>query len=298
MPSQFFNPGVRVRLAGVDVSSGGGQARGLRVAFSVSRTMTASPDSATVEISGLGPDSRGLLRRAWGELGFTELEISAGWGGELVRVFSGDVRDMVIPGVGSRADMPVVASADDAGDALAEALVSGSSLGMTAENMITIALAAIERHALETHPTRPQLVAKHPSVDAAIASSVAQAQLFRTVSIGKASDLLDEAARILGVRWWLREGLLYMAARGAPTDGVAVSLPRTHWLDEPTEDRDGLLRVTTLFSPLLVPGRQVSIVGRASAWSVEAYRCEAVEHTGDTEDDAPWASGLVARRVG
>jgi hypothetical protein len=299
MPSRLFDPAVRVKLAGVDVTSSSrhwsGTRDGLRVAFTVNRTMTSSPDSATVEIEGLGPDNRGIMRTIWSELGYATLEIFAGWEGALVQIFSGDVRDMVIP---SRADASVTASADDAGDGIAEALVSCSSLGLTAENMVDLALAAVERHELQAHPERPALVVKHPCVATAIASSVAQAQTFRTVSIGKASDLLDEAARILGVRWWIRDLTLYMAARGGPTDSIALSLPRTHWVDEPVEDRDGILRVPVLFSPLLVPGRQISVVGRATPWSVEPYRCEEVAHAGDFGDDAPWSSALVARRVG
>jgi hypothetical protein len=300
MPSRLFDPAVRVRLAGVDVTSSSrhwsGARTGLAVAFNVTKTMTSSPDSATVRIEGLGPDKRGVMRSIWSELGAATLEIWAGWdGAPTIQIFSGDVRDLVVP---SRGDAPVTATADDGGDAIAEALVSCSSLGLTAENMIDLALAAVERHELQHHPDRPRPIAKHPSVGAAVASSIAAPQLFRVVSVSKAAELLDEAARILGVRWWLREGLLYMAARGAPTDPVAVALPRTHWLDEPAEDKDGLLRIPALFSPLLVPGRQVTIQGRSTPWSSEPYRCEAVDHAGDWGSDEPWSSALVARRVG
>lgn len=289
--TRLFKPSVVVQLAGQTIGDPLFDQRGahrLRVVFRVRRTLTSAPDSAQVQLYNLSEERRAVMSGLFHRTGKARLSIASGYDGVVSDLFAGDVRKLRAGDLRG-SDVVTTIDADDGGDALANARLRGlSTSGLTADNMISAALAALAQEG--------EVVTRHPSVASVVASTVSSRSYFTVVSIGKATDLLDEAARILGARWWVRDGLLFMAQRGLPTDGVAVVLPRTHWLSEPTEDGKGLVHVPTFLDPLITPGRQVALQGRASAASVENFRCEAVEYRGDTEG-GPWAADCTLRSI-
>jgi hypothetical protein len=292
MAGRLYKPGLRLELAGVQIT----HARTLPpvqlapdVRFRVSKSLASTPDSCEVEIDGLGPDTRARIGTLWNSTGAARLVLDVGYDGSLSRLFAGDVRELRIP----YRSGTVVAVADDAGDAISEAAFSLSTIGCTTSQLVDLALLALAQYA-----TPPQIIGRHPSVAAVLAEAPTAALIYTAVHVGKAADLLDEAARILGCRWWIRDGLLYMARRNQPTDRLAVLLPRSHWLAEPAEDKDGGMRVETLLDPLCQPGRQITLEGRTTPWSLEPLVVRAGEYAGDTAaGHAPWAAGLTCRRV-
>lgn len=300
---RIFRPAVRVILAGQPVESLGlPLVPSARVSFRVARTMTSTPDSAEVAIYGLDLPRRAAMQAIWTELGAAQLRVSSGYMGVAINLFAGDVRSLSSKLEG--ADYVTHATADDGGDAITDAAIPAqfsSTAGVDAPTMITIALACINSPAAYVPPAAPPLIpiTPHPSVAAAIATmNPAALTLFYTsVRIGKARDLLDEAARIIGARWWIRDSQLYMAKRKLPTDGLAIVLPRTHWLSEPAEDAGGMVKVATFLDPNLVPGRQCVLVGRVAPGVPEPYRIEAGEYTGDTHGSEPFRADLVLRRM-
>lgn len=261
----------------------------LRVQFQIQRTMTPSPDTATATVWGLDPIRATAMRALFAELGRDKLTIASGYDGITSHIFAGDVRS--IRRVQSGGDVGLVVTADDAGDALADATISLSTAGLTAQNLIDYALLAL---AAAGAP-----VVAHPSVAAAVglATPSSTVSLFSSVHVGKVSDLLTEAARVLGCRWWIRDNQLFMAARGLPTDGMGVFLPRTHWLSEPADDGSGLVRMSTFLDPNIVPGRQVSIQGRLSPLGIEPMRVESAAYTADSEGSSPWSVEVACRRI-
>ena len=300
---RIFRPAVRVILAGQPVESLGlPLVPSARVSFRVSRTMTSTPDHAEVAIYGLDLPRRAAMQAIWTELGAANLRVSSGYSGVAINLFAGDVRSLSSTLDG--ADYVTRATADDGGDAITDAAIPPqytSTAGTSAPSMITIALACINSPAAYVPPAAPPLIpiTPHPSVAAAIATmNPAALTLFYTsVRIGKARDLLDEAARIIGCRWFIRDSQLYFAKRKLPTDGLAILLPRTHWLSEPAEDAGGTIKVATFLDPNLVPGRQCVLVGRVAPGVPEPYRIEAGEYTGDTHGGAPFRADLVLRRI-
>jgi hypothetical protein len=298
MGLRLFRPGAVVRCAGQAVFSVP-PLLGLRVAFSVRRTIKPDPDTATVRIWGMDPARALAMQALHNELGSSTLSIDAGYEGAITRLFSGDVRRQ--PTLArDGGDLVLAAEADDAGEAINDVTITGvSGYGLSAQNMIDAALETMNAfYAVRTPPVPP--IVAHPSVAAVIAAAnpAATAATFSLVTVGKASDLLTEAARILGCRWFIRDSQFFLAARKLPTDTLAVELPRTHWLSEPTEDGD-LVRVTTLFDTMLAPGRQVALVGRKvfeQPWpSVEIFRAESCDYSGDTEG-GPWSIACELRR--
>jgi hypothetical protein len=282
---RLFHPAVVVTLAGQTVQNLNND--GLRVAFNVRRSMTPTPDSCDVQIYNLAPERRTAIQSLFGELGRANLLVQCGYDGVVTRLFSGDVRKLDA-NMRNGADFVTQAVADDAGDAITDVLVQVSTAAATPEAMILAALAAMAR---EGH-----VVSKHPSVDIALNNGPGGKIAYFLVHVGKASDLLTEAARCLSVRWWIRDGLLYMTKRGVPVDGLAVELPSSHWLSEPSDDGSGLASVTTLLDPNIVPGRQVVLRDRIAPGSREVYRAEACDYQGDT-DSGPWRVTVHMRRA-
>lgn len=300
---RIFRPAVRVMLAGQPIESLG--LPGLpspRVSFRVARTMTSTPDSASVAIYGLDIPRRQAMQAIWTELGRAELTLGSGYSGVAINLFRGDVRSLSSMLEG--AETVTHATADDAGDAITDAAIPPqytSTAGTSAPTMISIALECINSPAAYVPPAGPPLIpiTPHPSVAAAIATmNPAALTLFYTsVRIGKARDLLDEAARIVGCRWFIRDSQLYFAKRKLPTDGLAIVLPRTHWLAEPAEDAGGTIKLATFLDPNLAPGRQCVLVGRVAPGVPEPYRIETGEYTGDTHSGSPFRADLVLRRI-
>ena len=289
---RLFKPAVVALIGSTLIRNIDGD--GLRIAFRVARSLTSSPDEATIAVYGLDEAHRTALATTFAQFGRAKATLSVGYDGVPVVAFKGDVRTLR-PTVIEGSDIATFVTADDAGDALAEVRLPGlSSAGLTAEDMIDAALAAF---ALPLPLGAGEVIVKHPSVAAAIAQSVAAPALFAAVSIGKATDLLDEAARILGVRWYVRDNQLFMARRGIPTDGDAVVLNRLRWLGEPSEDAEGLVRLPAFADARLTPGRQVQLVGRVLPGVGETFRVETSELTGDTDADTPFAAQLTLRRL-
>jgi hypothetical protein len=293
MAGRLFKPGLRVELAGVAITNAPqplsltGQPVAPDVRFRVRKSMAATPDSCEIEIDGLGPDSRSRIGTLWSSTGSARLVLDVGYDGSLSRLFAGDVRELRVP----QRSGTVVAVADDGGDAISEAPFNVSTIGCTTAQLVDLALLALETYG-------GQVIGRHPSVAAVLATAPTAALIYTAVHVGKARDLLDEAARILGCRWWIRDNLLYFARRNVPTDRLAVLLPRTHWLAEPAEDKDGGMRVETLLDPRCQPGRQVTLQGRTTPWSLDPLVVRAGDYAGDTGAASPWSAGLSCRRVG
>lgn len=303
MAGRLYKPAVSVTLAGVTVTNGiagtfGEKGRGPRIAFSVSRSMTPTPDSGEVSIYGLALERRKAIEALHGETGRTNLSISLGYDGVALAMFSGDVRELR-GRVRLGGDTATMATADDGGDALSEVLLPGlSTAGLTPGQMIDAALAAMAAPPLTPTSAGGILVVKHPTASAVIASGPQSASIYNVVSIGRARDLIDEAARILGARWWVRDGQLFMARRGVPTDGLAVQVPPDRWLTEPSEDGEGVVRFSTLLDPMLVPGRQVRLLGWPQAGATTVLRVEQGTYKGDTDVAQPFSAALACRRTG
>ncbi len=276
--------------------------RGPRMAFKVTKTLTQEPDSAEFSIYNLDEALETSAVAFWHELGKLPVTLSAGYEGAVSYIFRGDLRDLT-PGEQVGADFMLRGLADDGGDAFSELTVSMSSAGVTAEVMIQIALAKLNAGD-PVQGILPYPVAPHQSVAQAIAQVVpsARAAVFDHVHIGKVTDLLNEAARILSVRWWIADGLLYLAKRKQPVDGLVVVVPSPAWLSKPRPAGNGLTQFDAVYDPLLIPGRIVQIVEGPSKYAlgvgVQTLRCEAVTITGDTRGSDPWRASMFLRRPG
>lgn len=310
---RIFRPCVSVSFAGYPIPNLDGT--GHRIAFRVSKALTAAPDTAEVRVFGLSYATRSAMAGVFAEIGFAPMTIESGYDLVLGSLFVGDIRRLDAPPY-AHADVPIVATGDDSGDAIANAPLPPaipSTLGFNAQNMIDAAILAFAQPVINPATglvsSPGTTIVPHPSVAAAVATAnpAAVTTVYTFVNVGKARDLLDEAARLLGCRWWIRDKQLFMARRGLPVDGLAVELPSTHWLSEPAEEGEGVVRIATFLDPNLLPGRQVAIyrapakaltkLGAPPPGAPEFFRIEAGEYTGDTHGDQPWVADLTMRRI-
>ena len=293
MPGDLFNPGITLAVAGQVITNV--DQSGLRVSFHAVRTMTATPDFCDVSVYNLGDVGKTAIQAFFDLSGSAPLILSVGYGGVLTQLFSGSVRSMTAR-VALLPDVLTRFVADDGGDAMAEARAPSSTIGLSPINMVDVAIVA-----MNALPTTIVPIVAHPSVAATFAlSTVAQqAQVYTAVSIGRAWDLVVEAARAMGARAWIRDGQIHMTKRGLPSDqvGLGVLLPRSHWLTEPEHDGAGVVKISAYMDPSLVPGRIVTIVGRTAPASAELHRIEVAEYSGDTGGGSPWAVNLTLKAI-
>ena len=276
---RMFKPVLVAILAGQVVPFLEG---GLRVAFTITKTLDKTPDVATCSFYNLAPERRIAAQTTFSELGRARLSIRAGYDGIAIDLFAGDIRRMQSTRrVGP--DVITEVRADDGGDALADVNAQLYGADVKVRQMVDVALAFF---AANGHP-----ITKHPSVDIVIgaASPLITEKGWSTAHNGKATDLLDQAARLCEARWFVRGGFLHFAARNLPLDGPAVIVERTHWLSELDEDGSGLARLSVLMDPNIEPGRPVVVQGMP-------FRVEAATYAGDTES-GPWSVAMAMRRV-
>lgn len=250
---------------------------GLTIGFSISRTMSASPDTARVEIVNLDPVRASAMGAALMATGRATLEVSAGYDDTSARIFRGDVRRMDT----SRrqgADLITTITADDGGDAIADVPIRVTNAGMTAAQMIDVAAAAM---GVALHPSAAEIVAR--------ADTGTQGP-YTAVMVGRASELLDAACRRLRCRWWLRDGQVHLSSLGrVAASRPAVLLTPQVLVSEPSLVGAGLVSFAALLDPNHVPGSQVSYEGRA-------FRVEGVVHSGQTRGSA-WVSQITGRAL-
>lgn len=298
-PSAIVTIGPPGVLSVQDINAPPPAPRGPRITFRIKRSLMSTPDECDCSIYNLDPIREKALVSAFQEVGRAPCTIAAGYGVITPLVFRGDLRSMD----GHRrdgADYALVFSADDGGDWQSELTFKEqvSSSQYTVRNQIDAVLAAINTG----DPTRkilPYTLVEHPSVAAAIAFEPKSMTPVSEVFAGsKVREVMDEAARRCNARWWIADGLLYMATRKLPVDGLSIVLRRPQWMQEPSDDGKGVVRHTVMFDPNIQPGRQVTLVDdlfRRSS-SPEPFRCEVAEHTGDTRG-GPWATSMVLRRI-
>lgn len=280
---RYFNPTVIVTLIGTVVTFANGE--GLNIRFNVTRTINATPDTAMVSIAGIDPIRARLMNKQFGELGATvpfvnKLIVQAGYDVAAAGLFRGDLRSFKT-GVQRGPDVWTDIVADDGGDAVTDVLVPlPSTVGLTVQQQIDIATAAMG-------------LVQSPSVAQVVGTQIPIVQgPFTAVGIRKASDLLDDAARRLGCRWYVRDDQLFLAFRGLPdpTRPAIVLTPQTV-ITPFAEDGSGLSTGTTFFDPNIVPGGQVvTPLGTT-------LRVEQVVHSGETRGAQVWGSRVTGRAL-
>jgi hypothetical protein len=255
---------------------------GLRVQFSVKKTLTKNPNTLDLKITNLSERTRGAMAKAK-----AAVILTAGYPGNAAVIFQGDARTIdhlrdgaewithIQCGDGERAyQFARFAESFAPGTAIADVIrACARALGINTGNLDEVLGAGGFRgnltqfaHGYTAH--------------------------------GKASAELDKLLKTAGLSWSIQNGALQLLKGDAPAKGQAVLLSPTTGLigspDHGTPDKKGKpskLIVKSLLQPQIVCGGRIEV---QSAAVKGQFRVEALEHSGDsTEGD--WLTKIEAQ---
>jgi hypothetical protein len=281
---RLFNPRIAANVATQPVLYGNGE--GLRMSFSITRSLTSAPDVCRMSIWNLSPARVALMTELVDAASFAppsqQLSLAVGYDETTMGLFTGDIRELQTRKSG--VDQVTTVVADDGGDAFTDVPIRLTSAGLTPQNMVDVAVAAMQ-------------LAIDPSVAQILATSSPQAvSPYTAVVIGRASDLLNEVTRRIGARWWIKDKTLHMARRGqaAQVAGMAVVIKSDMLMSEIEREGPDLVRFTSMLDPNITPGGQVALSGGLSRSGPKYYRVEAASYQGDTMG-AMWRATVIGR---
>lgn len=262
----------------VEVGPAGGIARSwsqLRVGFSVRRTLQRKPNECQVQVYGLSRDSS-----SWCRTKGHVLRLMAGYGGAPELLFLGGV-DRAVRSEDAPEAVTTVEAADG-GREFREARVYKSFTGQIMSSQVIQELA--------TAAGLP-LGFIEPFVDVPITQGV--------VLAGPVRDNLDKITRSLGLSWSIQDGRLQtLSASGGTPEPSVLLTPDSGLVGSPRPATDKKVKkkieLTCLLQPSLRPGRRFMLESRDYKG---VYRCEDVEHRGDTHAD-DWFTNVTATEAG
>lgn len=262
------------------VTVGDRQYEGVRTTFKVSRSTTGKPNQLEITLYNLAPDSRERMR-----VQGLPVRLVAGYEGAAALIGSGDLWDARPVRDGTEIAMMLRATDGDRGF---RNQVRKSWTGGTPRRDVVKALA--EGMGLGIVPSSLDLV------DGVFTSA-------RVVS-GPAAQSLDRIALSMDLDWSIQDGQLLLVRRDGTTYETAVVLERGSGLVGSPEQQErragtkattrGLVRAVSLLNPLLRPGRAVALL---SDTATGKFRCDVVDHEGDTHDEGRWTSSCTLRPV-
>jgi len=247
--------------------------RGLRVAFSVRRSLRKRPNLArSIRVYGLNLETIGAIA-VKGAL----VQLTAGYESTAEVIFTGQLSRFQV--VDEGADHPIEITARDGGAAWRKS-VSRAFGGATTIRAIVEEMA--KEMGLTVSPT--------------VAASITGSTRGSTVMRGYARDTLDITLRSAGYEWSIQDGALQVIKNGSALRKTAVVLSsETGMIGSPraAEKGNGWI-VESLMQPKLKPGRTVILRSKRTTGT---YRITAVEHAGDTHSENQWKSIVELREV-
>lgn len=290
--ARYFKPSLRIKLGSdpTEVQTLAGvldpttidnfNGTGIRVRFRVRKTITSSPNTADIDIFNMDQSRIADAVTTVATTGRSPITIYVGYDNTVSRIFSGDIKRLdsrliQLPDIITRM------SADDSGDEIDDAHLALSAPFASVDQLLNIALKAFEtlgkKKKIKLAQSTLEIIKTFKSKDKG----------FPLAHVGKTSEIIDEAARLLEARWWIDDGELHMSKLGRVVDGMAVVLDKDRLFSDIAQDRNGFVRFRTFCDPNIIPGRQIQI-------DSSVYRVHMVEYTGDTFGGSPWTADVVA----
>ena len=238
---------------------------GLRVVFSVDRSLTKAPNPASISVYNLSDASRGLLS----DKGVT-VQLSAGYEDTAEVLFTGTLR---------RAQ-----HRKDGADIVSEIFAAD---GQAAWNSTVNAVVGGDRALRDV--VRDLATAMGLKVQPSTLAAISGTTRGGTVLRGYAHRDLDILLRSAGYEWSVQDEALQVLRSGAALATDAVKLDEDTGLvgwPEPLEKGKGYTAVS-LLQPRIQPGRSVVLRSRVAEG---VFRVRRVTHAGDTHSPSNWTS--------
>jgi len=245
----------------------------LALEFDVSKSLASTPNTATLSIWNLRSENRSKLQ----EKGL-EVTIEAGYVSEIVQIFKGDIDASTI----SRDSVNWVTRLEltDGGKALKSARINQSFRG--GQSVGQMLQKAAEALGLDTGN-----LADKVKTDGA--RSALKELVSGVVLSGSASDVVEDLAASMGLKFSVQDKKLSFLAKGEASSEPAIQLDSaTGLLGSPSIGEKGVIRAQSLLNGRITPGRRVSL---SSAVATGTFITKSLKHKGATWGDA-WTTEL------
>lgn len=257
------------------------------MSFSVVKTRKAEPNTCDLRIFNLSADERGALEgtplvKLAAKSGPAKhqhkgipVRITAGYEDADCVIWQGDLRTVQSKHDGT--DWVTELGSGDGEEAYQRSRVNLSfGRGTPVATILTALASAIGLGTGNLPLYLPRL---------ALSPTISQITMQGIALSGSAADQLTNITHSVGLEWSIQDGVLQFTERGLPTLGQVVLVsPLTGMVDEPTIDNEGVLTVTMLMIPNIVPA---SVIVVASQTVTGNFRIEKVTYEGDTSGQ-PW----------
>jgi hypothetical protein len=272
MTQQFLRVAQLKAFAPIFTGQGlGRDYTGLRVKFKIEKNIRSEANKATIKVFNMNEYSRTFL-----ESEGTQIELSAGYPGEIKQIFIGDI-------------------------------TKATSMKKSPDWITTLECGDGETKLRESHlekswgPGTPFLAIFQQGIRA-LGLDIGP-QVFPITAItsngfsfsGKAKDMLDVLAKRFGLEWSVQNGAVQVTQDGQPTPETAVMISPVSGLIGNVVKQEKFIEFKNLLNPEIQPGRLISIVRAAQ---IEGFfKCRRVVFDGDTHD-GPWFSHVEAEPRG
>lgn len=255
---------------------------GLRVQFKVSRSTRGKPNQAEIQITNLDPDSRQRVR-----VSGLPVRLVAGYTGASALLLTGELWDARDKRDGT--EVITIIRANDGDTAFRRQVRKSWAAGTKRRDVVHALAEAMGLGVIERSLDLIEGVYQSP----------------RVVS-GPAALALDRIALSTGLEWSIQDGQLVLVPADGTTYETAVVLEPGTGLEGSPELQErqkakkgkpattGMVKAVSRLNPLLRPGRAVKL---DSASVAGKYRCDVVDHDGDTHDEQRWTSTCTLRPV-
>ena len=240
---------------------------GLDISFSVLKSLSRDPNTATIQIFNLSDTSRGSVEQS----GDQRVRLEAGYENDdgLWIIFDGELRKA--SSTRSGADTITSIEAGDGERSIRRARINQSFGPFTSLRTVLEAVAGSMGLGLGNLASF-----------AATAQLAAGGSLFSegTVVSGNPRDEMDGLMDSAGLEWSIQDGNIQILKLGRALNQTAIRLTAgTGLVESPSVDSEGLVKARALMIPGIFPGRKVEIL---SDFVRGVFKVEKATYTGDT----------------
>jgi hypothetical protein len=236
---------------------------GLHIRFRVEKTLKAAPNTCSIDVHNLAPETREALEKAKK----IPVRLEAGYNDENEQIYLGEVRTATSVTEGSTITTHV-----ESGDGEKQIQSSRISVPVGPKTPADVALRAIAR----------TLGVGLGNIDAAAArlrtSGKALFPMGRVIT-GNTAQQLTDFCNSAGLEWSIQDGKLQFLDKGKALDGNAFELSSDSGLiGSPSVDSKGVVTAQSLFIAGMRPGVKVVFASRSVHGG---YRVQKCTYTGD-----------------
>lgn len=236
---------------------------GLHIRFRVEKTLKSEPNTCSIDVINLAPETREALEKAKK----IPVRLEAGYNDENEQIYLGEVRTAT-----SVTEGPDIITHVEAGDGEKQIQSARISIPVGPKTPPDVALRAIAR-------TLGVGLGNVEAVASKLARSGKAVFPMGRVITGNAARELTDFANSAGLEWSIQDGKLQFLDKGKALEGKAFELSSDSGLiGSPSVDSKGVVNAQTLFIAGLRPGVKVAFKSRSVHGG---YRIQKCTYTGD-----------------